>query len=114
LNRDLVAADGIDVVPLGELNGDMIEDDVGCVQQVDATFAGVGIEIAPAKSEMAADDVVSAIEGNFAAHDADAIAGRGLAGDGDVVLDEDGGREIDVAADVENDDAIVTTDGVAE
>ena len=51
---------------------------------------------------------------NLAAAEADAAARRRLAGDRDVALHRDGGDQLDVAADVEHDEAVRGADRVAE
>ena len=60
------------------------------------------------------DDVRRVRERDLAAAEADAAAGSGLTRDRDVALDRHRGDELDVAADVEHDEAVRGADGVAE
>ena len=60
------------------------------------------------------DDVRRVGERDLAAAEPDAAAGRGLAGDGEVALGRHRGDQLDVAADVEHDEAVRGADGVAE
>ena len=107
-------ADAIDVVPGGKLHGHMIADDIAGVVEAQGVVAGAGGFAAGADAEVAADDVAAAGKGNFAAAKADAAAGGGLAGDGEVALGGNGGFQGDVAADIKDDDAVGGADGIAE
>src|SRR6476659_4990141 len=63
---------------------------------------------------MAHDDVILTAERHFRALDADAAAGRGLSGDGDITLDRHFRTQRDVTADVEDNDPICSTHGIAK
>src|ERR1022692_2050670 len=114
LNSDLIGGDRVNAVPMRELDGDVIEHDVGRRQQIDPALLVVRIKIALTKTEMADDDILRVVKRNFAAQDGDPAAGRGLAPDGKVVFHTYGGTQIDVTPHSENDDAPALAYCVAE
>ena len=109
-----VVADRPDVVPGRELQRDVVEDDVARAVQAQGVVGVARGVAAGADADEAADDVVPRGEGDFAALEADAAAGRGLAGNGDVLAHGNRAEEIDVTADVEDHDPVGRADRRAE
>src|SRR5581483_5034649 len=109
-----VVADGVDVVPGRELERRVIDHHRMRAEQAERVVGGAGCFAARPDADVATDDVGLAGERDLAAAEADAAAGRGLAGDGDVALDRDRGGKLDVAADVEHDDAVRGAHGIAK
>ena len=106
-------ADGINIVVLGILGGDVIENEVAGAAEVDARFC-VGVATAFAGANVLDDVVALAVEGELAALKGDALARGGLAEDGQVGLGADCRQQIDLAADGKDDDAIRSADGITE
>lgn len=79
---DVDGADGVEGVPLPVGEGAVVEDYVRGFAEVDGAFSGVWVEGALPDAEVADDDVGFAAGGEFAALQADAGAGGGLAVDG--------------------------------
>ncbi|HLK38015.1 MAG TPA: hypothetical protein VKU41_14740, partial [Polyangiaceae bacterium] len=79
LHGDVLRAHRVDVVPLRELDRDVVEDQVRGVEQVDPALGAVRIQIALAEAQTTNDVVRRARERRLAPHHADAIAWRGLA-----------------------------------
>ena len=67
-----------------------------------------------AESQVADNQVVLAAKGNGAAVKHDAVAGRGLPGQGEIAADGDIGFQADDAADIEHDDAMGFAHSIAE
>ena len=74
---------GVNVVVRRETHGDVVENHVRAVADVDAVLAVAGRE-AGTDADIADDFILSGTEGNFVADDADAAAGRGLSGNGQI------------------------------
>ena len=58
LNSNIVCADGINVIPLGKFDGDMVKDSIGHIEEVDAAMTGVCVDSPLPKTDIAADDIV--------------------------------------------------------
>ena len=107
---------GVEVhrVPAAPLDGDVIEDDVVAVGEVDGAFLILAGGEALAETNVAEDQVMRGGQGNLGAYGADAGAGRGAAVDGDVAENVEWRFEGDVAADIEDDRAMFLTHGLAQ
>src|SRR4051812_14709445 len=92
-------------IPAAPLDRAVVEDDVARAGHVDRAFTLVAVD-AFSHTQVTNDDVVGSTERKRAVVQANALARRGLAGDGDVAGARDVRFELDHAADVEDDDAI--------
>src|ERR1035438_10100735 len=87
--------------------------------EAEGAFTGVAavaavVNVALPKTDVAADDVVLSVKGNFRAHDADAAAWSRLPGNGQAAAATDRRQQIDVTADIKNNDAVAAADGGAK
>ena len=116
LHGDLITAGevavSIDIVVGGELDGDVVENQVGTVTHVDAVLGRTG-DAAGTNAEEANDFIGPHAEGNFVTDEGDP-AGRGLAGDGQIIGARYSAGQRDGAADIKDDSAIGFADGIAE
>src|SRR6478752_9435575 len=92
----------------------MIEDHLaGLVEAERVVGVALGVATGP-HADVAHDDVRAVGERDFSAFEADAAAGRALAGDREIALRVHGGFQLYVAADIEDDDAVTLAHGVAK
>lgn len=116
LHGNLIAtgkiAVGINVVVGSELDGDVVENQIGAVAHIDAVFGRAG-DTARADAKEANNFIGSHAEGNFVADEGDAARSR-LPGNGEIVGTRHGAGQCDSAPDIEDDGAVGFANGVAE
>ena len=102
-----------EAIPAAPFDGAMIKNHVVAAGEVDGAFALVAGD-ALAETQVADDDVMAAAEGGGTAVEHDAVAGRSLAGQGEMIIHRDIGFQPDDAADVKDHEAVGPADGVAK
>jgi len=105
LHREGVRVNGINAVPLTELDGDVVEDHV-VAGRAEVDGAGTGAAATLTEAHMPADNVIFPGKGNLVVHHPNASARRSLPGDGEVVRAGHRAAEGNITAHVKNNDAI--------
>ena len=101
-------------VPAPPFNRDVIENQVAGMDDVDRAFFVLPRRDALPEPDVADHDVADPGKRDFVIPRRDAVAGRGLAGDGEVAADAQDGFERDITAHVKNDDAMAAAHGIAQ
>lgn len=113
-NGDVLRADSVHRVPLPVRKGAVIEDDIGRIAHIKGTLTRVRVQAALAKTHVDDDNVRVAACRDLAGHDADAQGGRGGAVHRDGPREAHGAFELNVAAHIEDHDAVALAHSVAE
>ncbi len=114
LHGEIDRADGVHTVPLPVFKRAMIQDNIAPIPHIEGAFAGIGILVALAKTNIADDDIGFSAQRRFARHEADAPARGRLALNREVTAQRNRRFEDDVAADIEDHYAVSSADRVAE
>lgn len=114
LKRDVGALIHVQRIPPTPLNRDVIENHVSALKDRDSALSFLTACGSLTEANIANDHIIGPAERDFVSPGRNSIPGCRLAGDRNIAPHTDGRPELDVAPDVEDDDARPATDGIAE